>query len=290
MNAETLARALGGKRAGRQWVARCPAHDDRTPSLIIYDGKTDVQVRCLAGCTPMEIIKVLAATGRWEVAENGVQLQPPPDDAEARRNSELAIAIWNEGVDPHGTLAEVYLWGRDLSLPTDCSGLRFHARCPRGGERGPALIAAMCPLKGHEPVAIQRIFFSADRAEKIAAMMLGPTSGCAMKLTEHYMTFSESLMFCPRLFVCEGLETGIALIERGYSPCWALGSAGAIERLPVLFGVGQLIICADHDPVGLRAAKVCAERWNATTHQEATIVTPEAEGHDYADPLEDAHA
>jgi len=289
MNAADLAHALGGKRAGRQWVARCPAHDDKTPSLIIFDGKEQVQVRCLAGCTPTEIIKVLAATGRW-VCETQGNNTHPQDDAEAKRNSELALAIWNEGVDPHGTMAEVYLWGRDLSLPNDCGALRFHARCPRGAERGPALIAAMCPLQSHEPVAIQRVFFTADRATKISAMMLGPTSGCAMKLTGHYETHSEPLMFCPRLFVCEGLETGIALIERGYSPLWALGSAGAIERLPILFGVGQLIICADHDPVGLRAAKVAADRWNATTHQEAIIITPEAEGRDYADPLEAPHA
>ena len=31
MNAETIARALGGRRAGATWMARCPAHDDREP-------------------------------------------------------------------------------------------------------------------------------------------------------------------------------------------------------------------------------------------------------------------
>ena len=29
MNAEQLARALGFKRSGNQWVGRCVAHDDR---------------------------------------------------------------------------------------------------------------------------------------------------------------------------------------------------------------------------------------------------------------------
>jgi putative DNA primase/helicase len=37
MNAETMARALGGRKAGGDWTARCPAHDDRNPSLSIRD-------------------------------------------------------------------------------------------------------------------------------------------------------------------------------------------------------------------------------------------------------------
>jgi putative DNA primase/helicase len=38
MTAETLAKALGGRKAGSGWVARCPAHDDQTPSLSLADG------------------------------------------------------------------------------------------------------------------------------------------------------------------------------------------------------------------------------------------------------------
>lgn len=35
MTAEAIAKALGGRKAGGSWTARCPAHDDRTPSLSI---------------------------------------------------------------------------------------------------------------------------------------------------------------------------------------------------------------------------------------------------------------
>jgi len=35
MTAEAIAKALGGRKAGGGWTARCPAHDDRTPSLSI---------------------------------------------------------------------------------------------------------------------------------------------------------------------------------------------------------------------------------------------------------------
>ena len=33
--AEIIAKALGWRKAGGGWTARCPAHDDRTPSLSI---------------------------------------------------------------------------------------------------------------------------------------------------------------------------------------------------------------------------------------------------------------
>ena len=33
--AAALATVLGGRRCGRRWLARCPAHDNRRPSLSI---------------------------------------------------------------------------------------------------------------------------------------------------------------------------------------------------------------------------------------------------------------
>lgn len=283
MNAEQLARALGGKRAGRQFVACCPAHADRNPSLIIYDGHTAPQVRCLAGCQPIDIIKVLAAAGLWSTVPFGT-VDAPHDDAEAKRNADLALMIWQDALDAAGTPAEAYLWPRGLCLPADRSALRFHPRCPRGRDRQPALVAAMCPLKSSAPVAIQRIYLKPD-GSKDGAMMLGPAGGAAMKLTSHFNTFWDELSFCPRLHVCEGLETGLALMQQGYTPLWALGSAGAIERMPVLFGVGKLVICADNDPTGLRAAEICAARWNAPTHQRAVIWRHEKGGCDFADEV-----
>jgi hypothetical protein len=71
--AETLARALGGRRNGRGWVAWCPAHDDHTPSLSIDpadDGKP--LVICRAGCEQSRVIAALKARGLWQrVGSNG---------------------------------------------------------------------------------------------------------------------------------------------------------------------------------------------------------------------------
>ena len=39
MTAQAIAKALGGRKVGAAWMARCPAHDDREPSLSIRQGK-----------------------------------------------------------------------------------------------------------------------------------------------------------------------------------------------------------------------------------------------------------
>ena len=64
--AQTIAQALGGHRAGNGWMARCPAHDDSTPSLSVKetaDGK--LLVHCHAGCAQSVVIDSLQARGLW---------------------------------------------------------------------------------------------------------------------------------------------------------------------------------------------------------------------------------
>ena len=51
LHAQTIAEALKGKRIGKSWMAPCPAHDDRNPSLSIDETNDGlVLVCCHAGC------------------------------------------------------------------------------------------------------------------------------------------------------------------------------------------------------------------------------------------------
>ena len=66
MTAERIARALGGRKAGDAWVARCPSHDDRHPSLSIRSGiDKKVLVHCHAGCDQTWVVDALRAHGLW---------------------------------------------------------------------------------------------------------------------------------------------------------------------------------------------------------------------------------
>ena len=65
MIAAELAKALGD--AGATWMARCPAHEDRSPSLSISSGRDGkVLLCCHAGCDQREVIAVLRKRGLWE--------------------------------------------------------------------------------------------------------------------------------------------------------------------------------------------------------------------------------
>jgi hypothetical protein len=56
-----LARLDGVRRSGRGWIARCPAHADRSPSLSIAEGDEGrTLIRCFAGC---DVTDVLGAVG-----------------------------------------------------------------------------------------------------------------------------------------------------------------------------------------------------------------------------------
>jgi putative DNA primase/helicase len=69
MTAESLAQALEARRVGSQWMARCPAHDDRNPSLSVREVDGKVLVCCHAGCDQRAVIDALKALGLWESRE-----------------------------------------------------------------------------------------------------------------------------------------------------------------------------------------------------------------------------
>jgi hypothetical protein len=247
-----------------------------------------VQVRCLVGCSQLAIIAALRERQLWTPVDDGghdVSRQTNDSDAAQKRNRDLALSIWEASRDARNTLGEAYLWSRQLELPREADGvIRFNARCPRGSERVAALVVLMRDVETHAPRAIQRIFLTQRGAKDGTPQMLGPARNAAMMLTSRHDTFWDELSFCPKLFVCEGCETGLALMRDGFAPLWACGDAGHIRSLPLLFGVGQLVICADNDLPGLSAAEACWMRWKAGLPHQWAVIRKRAEaGEDFAD-------
>ena len=55
-----LSRLVTVKARGKcRWTARCPAHDDRSPSLSIAEGKHAILVHCFGGCSLEQICRSL---------------------------------------------------------------------------------------------------------------------------------------------------------------------------------------------------------------------------------------
>ena len=142
MTAETIARALGGHRAGTTWMARCPVHEDRSPSLSITTGNDGkVLVRCHAGCDQRDLIAALLQRGLWQtngrvsgIAFNHRRRLAEEPDAEALQRSAAALAIWQASQATQGSPVGTYLRSRGLDLPVP-PVLRSHAglKHPSGG-------------------------------------------------------------------------------------------------------------------------------------------------------------
>lgn len=66
MTAESIAAALNARRSGSCWMAKCPAHDDRNPSLSIRETDGKVLLHCHAGCAQRDVIAALKSVGLWQ--------------------------------------------------------------------------------------------------------------------------------------------------------------------------------------------------------------------------------
>jgi len=62
---ENLVQRLHAKRNGKGWIANCPAHDDRKPSLSINEGSDGrALLKCHAGCNTDDVIAALGMERR----------------------------------------------------------------------------------------------------------------------------------------------------------------------------------------------------------------------------------
>jgi putative DNA primase/helicase len=261
MNAAELAKALGGRKSGRSWVACCPAHRDRDPSLSIAQGDDGrILVHCHAGCEQGAVIDALRSRGLWANGDRSYDRVIAPERQQRRerddaRTAELVERIWREAIDPLGTPAEHYLQARKLCLPSELrvSVLRFHPTCTWEGSTAACLLAAFREIGTNKLTGIHRIRVDQpERWPKAERKMLGTVAGSAIKLdsrTEY-------------LAIGEGLETCMAARQLGLRPVWALGSAGGIENFPLVSGVQELTILGENNGgPNRKAAMRCCETW-----------------------------
>jgi hypothetical protein len=245
-------------------MARCPAHDDREPSLSISEadgGK--VLVRCHAQCKQTVVISALRARGLWDLADGDPEIglsaenqRPAGAEGCGAERTKAALAIWNDAKPAAGTLVMHYLAKRGLQVSI-LSSLRFHPRLkhPTDGI-WPGMVALVTRGGDGMPVAIHRTFLARDGSAKApvkpAKMMLGPCRGGAVRLSAH----SSVLM------VGEGIETCLAAMQATGHPAWAALSTSGLRSLELPDDINDVIVLADGDEPGEAAARSCALRWS----------------------------
>ena len=285
--ADAIAKALGGRKAGIGWIARCPAHDDRNPSLSLSTGRGGkILLRCHSGCGQAQVIDALRARDLWE--HRGRHCGRPraakadhPKNAPSERDDtdriEYALRIWRAAVPAPSTLAETYLQSRGLCLPLS-SALRFHGGLKHSsGGIWPAMVALVSRGPDNAPLAVHRTFLARNGGGKASVdpkkMMLGPCRGGAVRLSQP----GNMLM------VGEGIETCLAAMQATGHPAWAALSTSGLRALDIPDYVREVIVLADGDDPGEAAARDCAMGWQREGRRVRIARPPR--GQDFNDVL-----
>lgn len=288
---DALVSATRARPTGRNtWLGHCPSHEDRRPSLSITLAEDRILLYCFAGCSVENIVQSVGLEVRdlfGGERERDWTLRLPPEPRQEMVPNEEQRAwlekLWGE-TQPIETsqVALRYLEARGLDpgliLP-DLQRLRFHPSLvyweeEEGKALGefPALVARVeHPSRGF--VALHRTYLVPDGSGKAPvpspkklskSIFPGATKGGAIALYPPG----------PVLVVAEGIETAFAVRQVTGLPVWATVSAGGMKALLVPEGVRKLLIAADGDPPGIRAAHVLARRATSMGIRSVVRVPP----------------
>ncbi|MCZ6665003.1 MAG: hypothetical protein O7B81_06845, partial [Gammaproteobacteria bacterium] len=136
MNAREMIEALEGRWHGTYGTARCPAHNDRNPSLKVSDdpNKRDgIDLHCFSGCDWRDVKRVLQRQGLLsdQDASPTPRKPPPKPRSQDEDRARFARDIWAKSKPAPGTIVEVYLRGRGITAPIP-STLRYHPDLKHG--------------------------------------------------------------------------------------------------------------------------------------------------------------
>ena len=200
--------------------------------------------------------------------------------AHQQDTSLYARGLWEVAVEAQGTVVETYMKSRGITAPVP-PVLRFHPSLnhTNSGKAFPAMVAAVMRWPGTDVTAVHRTYLLPDGSGKAdvnpAKMSLGPMAGGAVRLG----------LPAAKMAISEGIEDGITILQETGMSVWAATSASALRSmaLPALPMASEVVICADPDHAGRRAAAGAAERW-ASEGRAVSVATPPV-GKDFNDVL-----
>jgi hypothetical protein len=222
---------------------------------------------------------VLAAT------ESGDELPMSPSRTKGFRQSSedvgREIARILVGAAPiSGSLAERYLAARGLKAP-HVPDLLFHDDLTHWEtKRGfPGIVAIVRDAHGSQ-IALHRTYLDPEKPTKAdispARKTLGPVGGGSVHLAEP----GDGL-----IALSEGIETALAVMTACPElPVWATLSASGMEGIVLPPDIARVLLLADHDDAGRRAAEAAAATL-AMEGRQVGVALPPREGDDFNDLL-----
>jgi len=269
-----IARSLDLKRAGRGWRGACPSCGYGETAILSATGK----LWC-ASCGregPAAVVARMQGGEHVQAAER----QPGKPEPTAAERTARALAWWTGAPqDALGTPADVYLTGRGLAGLAAAAAIRYRADVAHPAERGrrPAMLALVQDVAG-APIAVHRTYLTraGRKADAVPVKAsVGPIFGGAIRLDAA----------AAELVIGEGIETSASAGRLLGLPAWAAISAGNLAlRMQLPPEVRSVVIAADADGPGRKAAQDAAARWRAEGRR-VRIATPDTPGADFNDVL-----
>jgi hypothetical protein len=269
-DAADLVKRLGGSWSPNGAMCRCPAHDDRTPSLSVRVGETALLFKCFAGCDTLDVIRAIRRFDRNVTLEGEVASSLSQTSLSPAWLRQRALDLWDSARPLAGTPAEQYLRRRSIVLlPT---ALRFHARTPLGqGKRAvfrPAMLAAL--YEQERLVALQRTFLDPDEPRRVRDLgnprrLLGRPGHGAVMLAPATDT----------LGLAEGIETALSAILLLDMPVWATLGNERLAHVAIPDRVTRLILLPDNDRGGRIGASKAVEAYAKPGRTIETLWPPQ---------------
>jgi hypothetical protein len=235
-SAAHIAEVLAGHKVqarGGNYLVKCPAHEDDSPSLSLRDGNRGLVVHCFAGCRPADVYFAI----RHRVGELLEPGRTAPEPAKGsseyeRRQHDKARWLWSQRRPIAGSSAEKYLRevrGISCPLPPTLGFLR-----PSKPEHHPAMIAAFALVDEPEPGQLGK---PRDVDAIHLTLLKADGSGKADVEPNKIMVGSPGkrpIVLAPpndllALAVTEGIEDALTVHQAIGLGAWA---AGAADRMP----------------------------------------------------------
>ena len=234
---------------------RCPVHHGKDFNCSVWEVDGDAHFECKSRHCDWRKIRAVFESGTFAPLPLSTHQEIASLDDVKR--TEIAQRVWSASRPAASTVVETYLRARGITMAVPPS-LRFHPRLRHPSDIYlPGMVACITHANtGVKVQAVHRTFLRADGRAKAdiepTKAMLGPSRGGAVRLAP---------VCGDCLIVCEGIETGLSLLQAVGPPVWAALSTSGLRALTLPPEIRRVIIAADADEPGEAAAQAAAARF-----------------------------
>ena len=270
-------------------VGICPFHSEQTGSFTVYPdqhfhcfgcnvhGDCIDFVREVRGLEFGDAVQWILGSDPNRTGPKKVLKPKPTPTRDAQRNQQAALAIWRNAQRPVNTPVETYLRSRGIILDIPPS-IRYAPDLKHGPTEMlmPAMVAAIQGLD-RSVTGIHRTYLVSDGSRKAPItqekMMLGKCATGAVRLA----------VACESLILAEGIETALSVMQATGKATWACLSTSGLKTVVLPQEVREVVIAADGDEPGEKAAREAAQRF--LTEGRKVKIARAPKGMDYNDVL-----